>query len=482
MARVHAAVKKHHNMGYMVVVVGDRDHPEVMGILGYTDGRGIVINSPDEVSSLPDVPRLLVVAQTTYEKETFNEILDVIKDSYPDSEIKAIDTICDSTLRRQDEVRELARRVDAVVVVGGRESGNTKRLFNVARESGVPAYHVEDETELDPDELSRYKTLGLTAGASTPNWVIMRVADYLGGLDRDKRGRFLRLIRSTLRFIAMGHIYTALAAGGLATAASILMGVNSFWTIPLISGFYIYSMHVLNRLADRGTLRFNDPAREEFYTKYRPYLATLCVVSFVISSTLALMINLTAFLLLIVAALFGVSYSVKVVPEVISKFTKYRRLKDIPASKTSFVAGAWAGVSSAMPYLSSYEDISFVSFFSVFTFCFLMVFIRVSLYDIRDIQGDAIVGRETMPIIIGKDWTRRLLIFLNFIVFLLLIISAIMDIVTPLGFLLLVIPLYSLLVLYLYHQRVIFQGAMFELVVDFEFILAGGLALVWFLI
>jgi 4-hydroxy-3-methylbut-2-enyl diphosphate reductase len=191
------------------------------------------------------------------------------------------------------------------------------------------------------------------------------------------------------------------------------------------------------------------------------------------------MISPLAFVLLILATLVGVAYSVKVVPKSLAKYTKYRRLKDIPASKTFFVAGAWAGVSAGMPYLSAMDEISFLSFASVFFFCFLLVFIRAALFDMRDIQGDAVVGRETIPIVIGKGPTQRLLVVLLVFVSLVLTFSAILGLVTMLAYWLLVIPVYCLFTLYLYHRRVIFQGVPFEVVVDLEFIIAGVLAAIW---
>ncbi len=485
-ARVHAAAKKHHQLGYLVVVVGDEDHAEVRGILGYTWGEGRVLSRAEEAKRLPGAEKVLVVAQTTFGREMFYEILDAIHERYPKSEIKAIDTICDSTRRRQDEVKELARRVDAMVIVGGKTSGNTKRLFDVSTQSGVPSFHVEDETELDPKKLKKFKTIGLTAGASTPNWVIMKVADFLSGIGKEVPEGRLRIrwarqkLIKALRFMVLTNIYAAISAGGLAIAAACLLGVNDFWKMPLISGLFIFSMYILNRTQDPEAMKFNDPQRERFYRNKRGALTAGSVVSSLVSMLLALTISPTAFLLLIAATLLGVAYSVKVLPPFLTKYLKYRRLKDIPASKTFFVAGAWAGVSAAMPYLSAVDKTRFSSFVVVFAFCFFVVLTRAALYDIRDIQGDAVVGRETIPILIGKKWTQILVLMFIGLVTALMIASAVGGLITPLAYPLLIIPAYSLLSLYLYHRRVIFQGTLFELVTDFEFIMAGLVSVLWF--
>ncbi|MBN1881467.1 MAG: 4-hydroxy-3-methylbut-2-enyl diphosphate reductase [Deltaproteobacteria bacterium] len=479
--RVHAAVRKHHAQGYLVVVVGDQDHPEVVGIVGHTDGTGLVVNTPAEAAGLPDVDRVLVVAQTTFEEGRFSEILDAIRARYRGLEVKAINTICQSTMRRQEEVRHLAQRVDAMVVVGGKNSGNTRRLVEVAVESGVPAFHIEDVSDLDADVLCAYGTVGLTAGASTPNWVIMEVADHLSHIDRKERRPIWSRAASMMRFLVLTSIFASISAGGLATAAAVLMGVNSFFVIPLISGLLIFTMYVLNRTQDREALKFNDPLREALYTRYKTALSLSGVVTFAVSLLLAFMISGAVVVLLVAATLMGIAYSVKVVPESFERFTRYRRLKDIPASKTFFVAGAWAAIAGAVPYFSAIDRITFMSFLAVFFIAFLLVFIRAALYDIRDIQGDAVVGRETIPIVIGKGWTQRLLVVLTALVMCVLIVSTATGLVTSVGWWLLIIPFYTFCVLYLYHRRVIFQGIVFELVVDFGFILAGMTSLVWFL-
>jgi (E)-4-hydroxy-3-methyl-but-2-enyl pyrophosphate reductase len=479
--KIHAAAKKHHKQGYLVVVVGDRDHPEVSGILGYTEGKGVVVGSPQEVGGLPDAERVLVVAQTTFSQEMFSAILEEIAKRYPGAELEAVDTLCDSTKRRQDEVRELAGRVDAMVVVGGRDSGNTRRLYETATKSGVPSFQIEDETELDPSDFAGFRTVGLTAGASTPNWVIMRVCDRLVDIDRSRRSRPIEAVTGILRFVVNGYLWAGLAAGGLATAASLLMGVDSFLWIPIISGLYVFSMHLINRVVDTEAMRFNDPARERLFLRRRVPLTITAIASALCAIFLAWRLSGVVALLVGFVAVMGPIFTARIIPPGLQRRLGYRRIKDIPASKTFLVAAAWAAVSAGVPYLSEASRIGPVTFFAVFVFCFLAVFIRASLYDIRDIQGDAVVGRETIPIIIGKPWTQRLVLILTGGVALLLVWSAAIGVVTPLGWWLLVVPGYCLFTLWLYHRRVIFQGITFEVMVDLEFILAGVVSAVWFL-
>lgn len=479
--KIHAAAKKHHKQGYLVVVVGDRDHPEVSGILGYTEGRGVVVGRPEEALGLPDAARVLVVAQTTFSQEMFSDILAAIARRYPNAELEAVDTLCDSTKRRQDEVRELSARVDAMVVVGGKNSGNTRRLYETAAHSGVPSFQIEDETELDPADFAGFRTVGLTAGASTPNWVIMRVCDRLADIDRSGRSRLLDAISGMLRFVVNGYLWAGLAAGGLAAAASLMMGVASFFWIPVVSGLYVFSMHLANRIIDTEAMRFNDPARQRLFTKRRTPFMITAVASAGCAVFLAWRLSPICGLVVGLAVLAGVAFTARIVPPGIQRRFGYRRIKDIPTSKTFLVAAAWAAVSAGVPYLMEMSTIEPVTFLTVFAFCFLLVFIRASLYDIRDIQGDAVVGRETIPVIIGKPWTQRLVLVLTGVVALLLIWARLSGAVTSLGWWLLIVPVYCLSTLWLYHRRVIFQGVTFEAVVDFEFILAGIVSTAWFL-
>jgi len=204
------------------------------------------------------------------------------------------------------------------------------------------------------------------------------------------------------------------------------------------------------------------------------------VVSALTAVFLAWRLSAVIGLLVGFAALMGVIFTARIVPPGLERRFGYRRIKDLPASKTFLVAAAWAAVSAGVPYLSDMSRIGPVTFLTVFAFCFLAVFIRASLYDIRDIQGDAVVGKETIPLIIGKPWTQRLVLVLTGAVALILAWSTAAGVVTSLGWWLLTVPGYCLFTLWLYHRRVIFQGITFEVMVDLEFILAGVVSAVWF--
>ncbi|MEW6423314.1 MAG: bifunctional 4-hydroxy-3-methylbut-2-enyl diphosphate reductase/30S ribosomal protein S1 [Bacillota bacterium] len=159
--------------GYQVVIVGDREHPEVKGIMGCTKGRAVVVEGPGEAESLSCMPKVAVLAQTTQPLANFQAVVDVLQKKAGNLEV--YNTICHATSLRQEAVLKLAREVEAMVVVGGANSANTRRLAELSREAGTPAYQVETAGELNPAWFAGVRVAGLTAGASTPHWIVEEV-------------------------------------------------------------------------------------------------------------------------------------------------------------------------------------------------------------------------------------------------------------------------------------------------------------------
>lgn len=175
---IQGTVRKHLRLGFSIVIIGDREHPEMKALLGFAEKNGACVNSSEEVAALPaDLGKVCVVSQSTQQREKFDALVAQLKRRYPDCVV--FDTICRSTDMRQQEVRELAGEVDAMVVVGGRNSSNTNRLAEISREMGTPTFLIETDEEIDPQEFARVGAIGVTAGASTPRWVIERVVERL---------------------------------------------------------------------------------------------------------------------------------------------------------------------------------------------------------------------------------------------------------------------------------------------------------------
>jgi len=170
--------------GYDVVVVGDADHPEVQGIVSYGKGKVYVVGSEEEASRLPKMKKIGIVAQTTQSFENLKHV--VLACLRKGAEIRVYNTICDATAVRQQEAIALAREVDCMLVIGGYNSANTKRLAEVCAELQPRTHQIETAQEIDPSWFDGVIKVGVTAGASTPKWLIDEVLERIGEIEAAK--------------------------------------------------------------------------------------------------------------------------------------------------------------------------------------------------------------------------------------------------------------------------------------------------------
>lgn len=170
--------------GYDVVVVGDADHPEVQGIVSYATGKVYVVGSGEAAEALPRMAKIGVVAQTTQSFENLNNVVTACLGK--GGEIRVYHTICDATAVRQEEAKALAGKVDCMIVIGGYNSANTKRLAEVCTELLPRTHHIETASQLNPNWFDGVEKVGITAGASTPKWLIDDVIERITDIDRDK--------------------------------------------------------------------------------------------------------------------------------------------------------------------------------------------------------------------------------------------------------------------------------------------------------
>src|SRR5918993_246537 len=170
----HRAVAALAREGYHVVIVGQRDHVEVRGLTGDLDRFDVVLDD-DDVFALEEHPRLGVAAQTTQSVEKVRHVVALIRDRFPQAEVRFIDTVCKPTKQRQSAAVDLARQADVVIVVGGRSSNNTRELVNTCARYCASVHHVQTEADVRPEWFESAQVVGLTAGTSTPDEVIDRV-------------------------------------------------------------------------------------------------------------------------------------------------------------------------------------------------------------------------------------------------------------------------------------------------------------------
>lgn len=167
--------------GYQVVIIGEPHHPEVQSIFAWTNNQAIIIETPEQAENLSGYDRVGVVAQTTFAANVFQDIVTILATKCP--ELKIERTICTATDLRQQAAIALAQKVDIMIVVGGKSSANTARLASVCRDAGKIAYHIESAVELQTSWFTGVQAAGITAGASTPDWVIKEVYDTMEAMN-----------------------------------------------------------------------------------------------------------------------------------------------------------------------------------------------------------------------------------------------------------------------------------------------------------
>lgn len=166
-----------------VIVVGSPDHPEMIGVKGYAPNHAFVIRDESEVASLPKLRRPLVVSQTTIKAKTFFDTAEAVRLKTDDG-VEVVNTICSATRDRQDAARALAGMVDAFYIIGGRHSSNSVKLLAVCKEQCEKSFLIETEDEINPQDIAGAERVGVTAGASTPEWLIQRIVKHLENLGK----------------------------------------------------------------------------------------------------------------------------------------------------------------------------------------------------------------------------------------------------------------------------------------------------------
>jgi len=170
-----------------VIIVGSPEHPEMIGVKGYAPEHAFIIKDETEVADLPRLRKPLVVSQTTIKAKTFFHTAEAVK-TKTDDEVQVINTICSATRDRQDAARALSNMVDAFYVIGGRHSSNSIKLVGVCKENCEKSFLIETEDEINPDDLVGVENVGVTAGASTPQWLIQKVVARLEEIGKANAG------------------------------------------------------------------------------------------------------------------------------------------------------------------------------------------------------------------------------------------------------------------------------------------------------
>ncbi|OQX03876.1 MAG: 4-hydroxy-3-methylbut-2-enyl diphosphate reductase [Desulfobacteraceae bacterium IS3] len=473
--KVQTIIAKHAKEGYACIIIGDRDHPEVIGLLGYGGEKGYVAAGIDEIDAFPAFDNAIIVAQTTQNTLLFDGVKQWAARKFP--HYKIFDTICDSTERRQEEAKALSESVDAVVIVGGKNSGNTQRLAQIAMQAGKIAYHIESEEELDLKRLCSARAIGLTAGASTPNWVIKRIYRKLESLSFKDESGWRKWLFSLQSMLLLTNIYLASGAGCLCYACAKLCGIWRYSPYIVIAMLYVQSMHILNNLIGMKADRYNDPDRAAFYNDYKVFMAALALLSGGLGLSIAAKRGILPFLLLLMMSILGLSYNIKILPDSF----KYQRIRDIPGSKTILIAAAWGVVTALFAPLSLTGSLDLGSILA-FMWAASLVFVRTAFFDLSDMQGDRIVGKETLPLLLGEKRTLKLLKSMLIAMLLILPLSGAAGLTSGLGLPLSICPLLIFAIIMAHERGYILPGIKLEFLIESQFIFAGLITLIWSLL
>jgi (E)-4-hydroxy-3-methyl-but-2-enyl pyrophosphate reductase len=473
-AHVQAIIRKHASRDYTILIIGDGDHPEVNGLLGHAHGNGIVIDGINDVDRLPPLKKVCVVAQTTQNMDEFNEIVSCIRERFPDTVV--FDTICDSTEKRQAEVKRLASETDAVFIIGGRNSANTRRLAGISELQGKPTFHIETAEELNQISIREFERVGVSAGASTPNWIIDRVVDSITSKQSEKKEKVKWLFRFWV-FMVKTDMYSSVGAGCLSLASALLQSLPVNFLNILITSFYVYAMHTLNRLINRKSSTIIGSFREESYRRHENVYTSMAILSMLLALTCAYLAGIRAFILLLLVSVFGVLYNLTILPRKL----RFASLKDIPGSKNISMALAWAVVASVLPGIVDSLSVT-PGMIVAFLFTFGVVFVRSAMSDILDIQSDRLLGKETIPVLIGKEITQTLLLVILFLLGILLVMAHPFGWTSTLSYALLISVFFIWISFKLYDRRAAFSGVVLEGILETTYVLAGLGALLWFVI
>ena len=469
-AKVHSRIKKYSPQGYFTVILGTHGHAESVAHQSFAEHGSVIVASMEEAKALTSeqLKKALVVAQTTFTLNDFREITDYLRTRAVDLIVE--NTICDDTWTRQEEARELAETVDYVIVIGGRNSSNTKHLAELAHHCGKPVQFVETAAELELSAFANQGTVGVLAGASTPTWLVEEVVDVLEQLGRgpSRVSRFLRAAFGSPLVLSLGAAFMTFGVHHW-------LGLPSTWEYPVMTGAYVMAMYLLNPYLDPLGLGVKGPARARFLERNKIKLVGTALACLLVATIISASMGFGSFLMVVLASLLGLTYK-----RGLGFGTRRLRLQAIPASKDLLVAFALALIAVVVP-LWHHNWVWDRRAWAAILLVSALVFARSTIHNIRDMQNDQVLGKETLPIVLGRRVAK--IVLMGVLAIALACNLWLIPYAHPRHAWLAVIVLgacftYPVLYLWLFHERFSIGKHRLEPSVDAVFYLAGLLALV----
>jgi len=464
-ARVQSIIKKYSGDGYYTIIIGDKDHAEVIGLKSYARAGVHVVSDVDDIKNISTANKYIIVSQTTHERNQFDQL--VLEISRRFENVLVIDTICDSTRLRQDDVRNgITKGIDTLVVVGGRNSANTSRLLKIGIDNGIKSYHIETDSELKKEDFKDSKYVLVTAGASTPGWIINNVLEKLYIIKNESSNFFIKEIKHYLELLVRSNIVSSLASLFMVLLAQLYAGIPLDINYGIISALYIFVMYSVNNYLERSFLIQSNSYKYKIYDKYGLHLLISSIISFILSLILAMKISTTLALIILIPYIFGIFYSTPIAKNIVKNINQslFKKIYN-----TKIVTGfGWLVPVIIIPYHG--KGIPWEIYLSSSLFFFMFIFTRHLIIDFVAFQGDLILGRDTLPTWLG---VKKVIILTYVAAFISSSIFTIISIIfsNTIFLILLLCILYYVLLLKKIQKTDYLISLRFEFIIDFNYLI-----------
>lgn len=403
-ARVQGIVKKYSSDGFYTIIIGDPDHAEVKSIKSYAASGVAIVSSISDIDNIENSDKYIVVAQTTLNKHLYSEITSLIQDKLQN--VIFCNTICDSTHNRQDDViHAIEKGIDALVVVGGKNSANTNRLASIGRSNGISTFHIETEEELNFEDFSNISHVLVTAGASTPGWIINNVLEKLFYINYHNKNIIYNLLKSFFEFVIRTNIISAIASAFMTLFFEWALGIWSGFKLPAVSAMYVFSMYSVNNYFAKNSLKESNPFKYKLHINNSFLIILLTIISLIVSQYFILSFDSKIVVLFYILLVTGILYTTPVVQKIIKLFSP--RVQILYKSKSMIATLGWILICSLPVLLIHYSEIidKMIFIIPVLLFATYLIVSRNLLHDIIGYHGDLIIGSTTLPITIGINRT-----------------------------------------------------------------------------
>lgn len=418
-ARVQGIVKKYSKAGYFTIIIGDDHHAEVESVKSYADDGVNVISSVEDIKKIPDGLKYIVVAQTTFDECLFEEITGILKRKYHN--LLVFNTICDSTHKRQsDVISAIKDGIDTLVVVGGKNSANTQRLAQIGKNSNIKTFHIESEEELYDEDFKNSSYVLVTAGASTPGWIINNVLEKLYSISNKHENPVLYFIMRFFEIAIRLNLISSLASFFMSLLIENIAGMWSSYKLPFLSSFFIFIMYAINNYFLKDTLKISNPFKFKLHKNNHLIILTSTIAAILISIIITFTIQNNFYLFVYYVILFtGMIYSSSYFKFLINKYSP-SFIKTIYSIKSIPANIGWIIITLFLPAVYAFQfnnsnKIHIDIIFSSIVFLSYMIISRNLLLDFIGFNGDLIIGNITLPIIVGLNTAKYLFYSLSFI-------------------------------------------------------------------